>query len=317
MRRLAAFVTAVVGIAVAVPEVATSDVVIDQDTTIDYSEDSLVRVIDGVDPPTRVDVVAGGTLRYLQAEDSSVVSVDGGLVSNSSLDTPGITALGSSTVNVSLGGVDCEEHGIHAFDTSTVNVTGGTVEVIEHIAIVAFGHSEVNVTGGLIRSRDSQGIAARDFSIVNVSGGIFDTDNESVLAEDSSTVSISAGEFNQLVGASGTSVLNVTGGTIGSLEPSGQGIYAEGSAMVNVSGGSLRGELIAAGSSTLTIIGYDLDLTDEWLTGRLADGTPLAHQAVTIDGGQFVLQNVPEPSVIVLALTGILAAGLTWRRRRP
>ncbi|MBN2477212.1 MAG: PEP-CTERM sorting domain-containing protein [Pirellulales bacterium] len=295
---------------------AAADVIVDQDTTIDYGVASLIRVVDGASPPTVLDIVPGGSAPYVSSEGSSIVNVDGGLVSNGVPSAVGITAVDSSVVNVLGGSVECEDWSIHAYGTSEINISGGVVSVIEDIAVTAYGQSEVNVTGGEIVSDDFRGVAARDSSVVNVSGGIFNTDNEAVFAYDAGKVNVFGGTLNQAAGASGTGVLNIFGGTIGDVSPTGLGICAEEAARVRVSGGTIRGRLLAVDSSIVTIVGYDLDLTGTLLTGTLADGTPLNHEAVAVDSGRFVLQNVPEPSSLVLALMGAAAGGLLgWRRR--
>ncbi len=92
-----------------------------------------------------------------------------------------------------------------------------------------------------------------------------------------------------------------------------------GSSVVNFSGGRVDGFLYAYDSSTIHIYGYDLDITGEQLTGTLADGEPLGHEALSRGdpGGQFVLHNSPEPSTLVglLSFGAVALLAFVWRRR--
>ncbi len=56
-------------------------IVIDQDTTIDYSTTEDVHIVAGLDPPTVVEVVLPGALRgHTRIYDSSVFTVSGGAI---------------------------------------------------------------------------------------------------------------------------------------------------------------------------------------------------------------------------------------------
>ena len=259
---------------------ATGHVIIDSNTTIDAANSffDTVAVVEGLLPPTVVEIVEGGTIASVAGDgsaagdgirvfDSSIVNIVGGMISGTGDD--GVNAWNSSTVNI-LGGV----------------LTGGVDDGVE-----ARNTSTVNISGGTISGRDD-GVSAEDFSTVNVSGG-FMFGSSSVYADSFSTVNISDGTFS---------------GSVFS-------VLATGSSTVNISGGELLGNLIVGELSTVNIFGVGLDITGGLLTGTLADGNVLNHVVRTAENGRFILHEIPEPSTFVLAAVGLVGL-LAWHRKQ-
>ena len=158
---------------------ASAEVVIDYDTTIDYTISDDVRVIEGGNPspPTVVDIVEPAEVsRSVRVFDSSIVNFRGGTIHG--YDDQGLTARDTSTVNM-YGGTISDE--LSAVDFSTVNVHGGYVSDAD-----TGGSGTLNIYGGEVG-----GPNATDTCVVNIFGG----DIDGVRATQSGTVNIHGGNI--------------------------------------------------------------------------------------------------------------------------
>jgi hypothetical protein len=257
--------------------VAAGTVVIDADTTIDAGDsypDDNVRVIDGLTPPTVVDIVDGGVIEGLTVEGSSIINMSGGLV-RSHFPYVGVSADDSSTVNLSAGLIDGS---LALYDLATLDMSGGTV----HEELDAFGSGTLHISGG------SMG----DFF---VSG--------------SSAISVTGGILGNVFSCGGSCVVDLFGGfRVGWLN-------TDQSSIVNLYGGHLD-YLNCYGASTLNVYGYDLLLTQDHLTGTLADGSPLDVD-VGDDYGRIILHEIPEPStLLLLSFATVTLLGYSRCRKR-
>ena len=247
-------------------------IVISQDTTIDYTTEEDVHIVEGADPPTVVEVVTPASLRsHTRVFDSSILNVNGGTV-------PLVYAHDSSVVNYTGGGW-CSVMETH--DASTANLSGGFNDLF------AYGSSTVNLTGESV----GEIWAAYDSSTMNIPGG----GSDFLQAHDSSEVNISGGLF--WPSASESSKVNVSGGTIA--------LSASDSAAVTISGGTITslaaGEESGAHTCVITVEGSGFnypygsisDVTGT-LTGTLAGGDPINADFDIYSNASIVL--VPEPS---------------------
>ena len=123
MRRFAASLTAVVIGALSAGQVRAGTLVLDTDTTVDFRVNGSVQVVDGVDPPTVVNILAPADIEDdIVAYGSSIVNVLGG--SNDRY----LLAYDSSVVYWRGGRLD---NGVKAYDTSTIHVYGFGLQIIE------------------------------------------------------------------------------------------------------------------------------------------------------------------------------------------
>jgi hypothetical protein len=156
---------------------AEADVVIDYDTTIDYTITDSVRIVEGgnPNPPTVVDIVEPAYVsRNVRAFDFSIVNVRGGTIGG--YDDETLTAYDTSTVNVYGGSLGGE---VNVINNGVVNIYGGYVFDAD-----AAGSGTLNIYGGEVG-----GPNATDGSTVN----IFDGQIDGIRATDSGTVSIHGG----------------------------------------------------------------------------------------------------------------------------
>jgi hypothetical protein len=245
-------------------------IVLNDDTTIDALRSypgAKVRVVQSGISPTTVDLVSGGAVSSIVAEDNSVVNLLGGTVSDRA------QAKENASLNIAAGSLDgrVEGEGYAALSLSgdatvdalrikgdsVLSMTGGTANLIS-----VYDRGQVNVLGGVVQNA----MVLRDLSVGVIEGGVVG----SVQLHDSSA-------------------LIITGGSLGSLS-------ASDSTAVTISGGSLSGSLLARDKSTIEVYGYGLALTDGMLSGWLQDGSPIQSQAYQYTTGSIVLHNVPEPS---------------------
>lgn len=326
-------------------------VVIDRDTTIDAGNsfpNQRIDVIDGIAPPTTIQVVGGGKAGHLSLRGSSVLSVFDGSIST-------LAAHGASRSEIRGGIVTV----VDAHDASRIAVFGGRIWT----GISVSGSSTVEVSDGYFGDQ----IDARDSSRVDISGGEFD---KGLDAGDHSVVNVSGGEFGNNVDASGSSIINILGGSFWGdwVEASGlstlnitggqfpHGVEAASSSTVNISGGTIpahfddddqqwRYGLAAANFATVNISGGTIERItcgEPWgthtcvvnisgtgfnypygeipdpsgtLTGTLAGGDPINAAFEIHSEASIVL--VPEPSTVVVLLTGgLILAAHAYRRRR-
>ena len=271
----------------------SGEIVIDQNTTINYTTGEDVHIVEGANPPTVVDVVTPASLHgHTRAFDSSILNVTGGLAQ-------AVYAHDSSVVNYTAGGW-CSV--METYDASTANLSGGFNDLFAH------GTSTVNLTG------DSGGEiwAAYDSSTMNIRGG----DTDYLQAHDSSELNIYGGSF--WPSAHDSSQVNIYGGTIA--------FAASDSATATISGGTINslwsGEELGEHTSVITVEGSGFNypygpIPDEsgTLTGMLASGDPINAGFEIYGNASIVL--VPEPSTLLLLSTSAASlAFYVWRRRR-
>jgi hypothetical protein len=223
---------------------------------------------------------------------TTLTILDGAMVDGS------VKALGSSIVN--MYGGDIRTIGAAAY--SVVNIHGG--EIGKDEGLLAVGHWGVlNFVGGTAYGN----ALVQNEAAANLLGGAILGDLTGI---QQGVTNLLDGSIEGNVTLLSSSRLNMLGGRIGS------NLLAEDETIVNLHGGSIAGEISAVGSATIHVWGYDLDLTDNLLTGTLADGTPLNHEALTGDNGQIFLHQIPEPAVLLTLLSAALAGLLIIRRAR-
>ena len=155
---------------------------IDSDTTFDEANpinpiSGKVDVVDGVSPPTVVDVDGGQhVVDILQVFGSSIVNLRDGEIRWS---------------GVPQGDDGDDDFVIRMFDVSTLNVSAGAV--VEGDEMTAEGHSVMNIDGGSVRAE----IWSYDSSTVNMFGGSIRADG-AVRAKGTSTVNIFDGTVRTL-----------------------------------------------------------------------------------------------------------------------
>ncbi|MEE8451214.1 MAG: PEP-CTERM sorting domain-containing protein [Thermoguttaceae bacterium] len=160
-------------------------VVIDYDTTIDYTINGPVEITEGSNPnpPTTVEIVEPADLQDgISVYDSSIVNIRGGTIHSD--EDMGLSTADDSTVNI-YDGILTSEVDMEIGGSSTLNIYGGTVED----EVQAADFATVNIYGGYVDDLDGA-----DSSLLNIFGGEVHTPN-----------------------VSGLSVLNVFGGNIDSL----------------------------------------------------------------------------------------------------
>jgi hypothetical protein len=177
-------------------------------------------------------------------------------------------------------------------------------------SILARNNSTLRMSGGTV----TQSVVAFDNSLIHITGGNIGTDIE---ADDSGVIHFSGGSVAEDAIAFGT--LNLYGGSIGEDLEVGDGGVA------NWFGGQVDGVLFPQLSGVIQVFGSNLLLTEVGpfpgaqeflLTGVLLDGTSLNNSVLFANGGQVVLNNVPEPGITaLLAGAGIVGIGLFFRRR--
>lgn len=176
-------------------------VTIDIDTTID-SDNSFpfpieVEIVDGLVPPTVVDIVAGGDVGKLRVRGTSIVNVSGGTVEDTLVANSGRLNLTDGelgddvvvedTASLVVSGGQILET-VFARDSSRVTISGpATLGDIR-----ASGNSIVEITGGTLESDDDAAVISSNTSVVNIRGGILGMADEArrLLAFDSSTINV-------------------------------------------------------------------------------------------------------------------------------
>lgn len=141
---------------------ARAEVVIDYDTTIDYTINDSAAVIEGTNPPTTVEVVETGRIRgSVSVRDSSILTMRGGNIG-------GISTFDLARLNVFGGELGQEDDGgqLHSYGSSVVSVFGGAI----FDDVTAYDSSAVRIIGG----RVGEGANAEDSSRVDVFGGTID-----------------------------------------------------------------------------------------------------------------------------------------------
>jgi hypothetical protein len=244
-----------------------------------------IFVVEGDDPPTVLDFVEPARLipPYPQSpavglRDTSIMNMSGGLISSGENLGVAVEARDQTTINV-VGGRIGGEHGIIAVDQARINVAGGAIGSqddahgiwLMEAATAAIssgrlerprvdGQGHFSVSGGLIVGRLQVG----DNGIVDVTGASFEE----------------AAFGTGLIDVRGEGIVNIYSGSF-FVDDVG-GIAARDSGTVNIFGGSfdqrrltftLETIDVANQQATINIFGSNLTLSDQQLTGVLADGT--------------------------------------------
>ncbi len=254
----------------------SGEIIIDQNTTINYTTEEDVHIVEGANPPTVVDVVSPASLHgHTRAFDSSILNVTGGLAQ-------AVYAHDSSVVNYTGGGW-CSV--METYDASTANLSGGFNDLF------AYGTSTVNLMG------DSRGEiwAAYDSSTMNIRGG----DTDFLQAHDSSEVNIYGGSF--WPSARDSSEVNIYGGTINSLW-SGEEL-GEHTSVITVEGSGFNYPYGPIPDESGT------------LTGMLASGDPINAGFEIYSNASIVLVPEPS-TLLLLSTSAASLAFYVWRRRR-
>ena len=212
--------------------------------------------------------------------------------------------------------------GISASGKATVNLLGGSIRAGDFTIIGGFGgigieasESSVTISGGSLRGGDNtsaggfggSGLEAFNSDVLINGGSILGGDHTDgtlagagVVLLGNSTATITGGVINQ--GAIGTPLGSVLG---------------RDEAVVDIHGGFFTGAFRITDNAIFNVFGYDFSfsgISGDFLTGDLADGTPLNVQ-ILIDPGLGIDPQlnllVPEPSTALL-----LGLGLTTLARR-
>lgn len=237
----------------------------------------LVQVIDGASPPTVIQVIEGAEVGQFQIDGTSVLNLLGGTIAES------VYMQHTSQVNMFAGTVGSMSV---TFD-SVANVYGGLIDGDLRLSGVR-GTPSLNLFGGRVEGS----IASLGGSIINIHGGYV---------------------AREIFGASGRSIVNVTGGSFNSLA-------FHGSAVIHWSGGEHRNRLVFL-SDDAVLHDYDSGLAideNRFLSGTLLDETTLANgtRIDLNDNTRIFLHNVPEPASVALAVLALPLALLLSRRAR-
>src|SRR5688572_27540506 len=95
--------------------------IIDHDTTLDSIVDAQVRIVDGPNGPTTVEVLNGADIPAINVYGNSVLNVRGGRVQDD------LAALDNATVNIFGGAVGAFQEDVWAVDSSVINIYGGVL----------------------------------------------------------------------------------------------------------------------------------------------------------------------------------------------
>ena len=103
----------------AFPSTCHGQLIIDHDTTFDSIVDAQIRIVDGPNGPTTVEVVDGADIPAINAYGNSVLNVRGGRVQDD------LAALNNARVNIFGGAVGASQEDVWAIDSSVINIYGG------------------------------------------------------------------------------------------------------------------------------------------------------------------------------------------------
>jgi hypothetical protein len=217
--------------------------------------------------------------------------------------------------------------GISLSGKSTGNLLGGSIRAGDFTIIGGFGgigieasESTVTISGGSLRGGDNtsaggfggSGLEAFNSDVLITGGSILGGDHTAgtltgagVVLLGNSTATITGGMISQ--GAIGTPIGSVLG---------------RDEAVVDIWGGFFTGAFRINDNAIFNVFGYDFNfsgISGDFLTGNLADGTPINVQ-ILIDPGlgvdpQFNLL-VPEPSTGLLLGLGLATLARPRRRSR-
>jgi hypothetical protein len=153
---------------------------VDSNTTITADLPTGIDIVEGLAPPTVVDlldpaVVGGSVFVY----DSSIFNMYGGRIDSD------LCPLGSSTVNVFGGRVAVD---VDAGGSSTLEISGGYFDE----KISAGDQSVVTISGGIVDNDDGESLGVHDSAVVSISGGQFGRD---LYVWDSGQLNLSGGSF--------------------------------------------------------------------------------------------------------------------------
>ncbi len=267
-------------------------------------------------PGTEIEIANGGSVRYLEAYNNSVVTMSGGLV-RSDLD-----AYDNVSVILAEGSVG----GLMANGDSTVAISNASIGIS-----YLNGNSSLTMTGGSFRSN----LYVRDTASVIMTGG---TIADNFYVGDNSSVTLTVGSVGWRLNGMENGTVTMNGGTVGSLN-------AFDNATITMTGGSVGGGFDAYGlmvyengtiyldGNEFSVGGHALSNGDKLsdfgtfvdayndhytgtITGIMADGSPLEtvffiHNTGSLVGiGDIIV--IPEPSMLLLLGMG----GLMLRHKK-
>lgn len=274
---------------VCAPSGPAGTIFLDRDYTIDASHSypgEKVRIVQGDSSQTTVDLVPGGAVYRITAEDDSVANLLGGSVGDRAL------AKENATLNISTGQLSVR---IQGEGYSTLNLSGDAAVATLELD----NHSTLYVTGG---SADL--VNADDFAQVNLFDGVV---TEKIVLHERSAGLVAGGTVASIE-THESSTLNVAGGVLGSLTTADSSTAA-------ISGGLFSGTILARERSTIEVYGYGLTLAGDLLSGWLQDGSPIKNPAYRKEKGRILLHNVPEPSPLALLVLSPAIGALCFAGR--
>lgn len=213
--------------------------------------------------------------------------------------TPGM----GTTVNLINNGVIPWGYDLNVFENGIINIDGGSSSFLN-----TYNNSVVTMTSGIV----TDWMYSWDSSQISIYGGLIGYD---VFTYNNSQISIYGGSIGNRLDSWDNSKMTIYGGSIGNDFSSWH------SSQMTIYGGSIGGDLISDGEAIVTIYGSDFAVDGtpvgyaelvslfsssygnepgRHLTGMLANGEMIDNNFYIGYDARIVLQEVPEPSSLVL-----------------
>ncbi len=186
--------------------------------------------------------------------------------------------------------------------TAIANISSGTFSG----NVVAAKNSQVSITSGSF-GQDANAVSVRagaavGTAIANISDGTFPG---YVIAGSNSRMRISGGSFGQN-----------NGGVFAPFPLSVDASAVAGTADVDIFGGTFSAGMTARKNATIDVYGTGLAIGGGFLTGTLADGTPINAPVATSDNGQIILHDNINEILLIQAgfnlLTGQVGTSIKF-----
>jgi hypothetical protein len=268
-------------------------------------QNETITVVDGISPPTVVQVIDGAII--------------GGPPTQMALPV-GMDVFDHSIVQVRGGFIRGREQSIFLHDDAQLQMSGGEIRgsAVElrdssealfyggNYAFLAYGDSRVELHGGL----DGGGRAFENARIVQ-----YDGHPDDLFLYDNSTFLMLGGSVGIGLQTFGNSRTLVNGGIINNLA------LLNDESVVTIRGGTQWGEFLINDEALLHVYGFGLEFVFEddehRVQGTLADGSVANFEYRLADQDQIILHEVPEPTtwgMLAIGVAGIAAA--SWNRTR-